>query len=231
MQATVGQPLVATLVDPAGDIEYLGARVEVPVTRAIVSFWQEAILVGATWTVTLETPVDPGDYLLVWRTGDPEPPEYETFIPLTVVLPGIEAPVVFPLVTVEDIKPTVEEIASLESTRTTAGGGGDVREFTDTTRPSIEEVEELIEQAAPAVLSQLGETHFSDAHFDRARHATSLYTSLLIEGSYFREELDRGSADLWRTLFNSTIVSLQDSIERELKQARILGRMEPRALA
>lgn len=222
MQAVADQFFTATLVDPAGDITYLGARIEVPVTREIVSFWREATLTGATWSVDIEAPIDPGDYLLVWRTGDPEPPDYETFIPLHVIAAGVVVPVPYDLVTAEDIRPTIEDIVALEQTRTAAGGGGEIREFTDSTRPSADEVENLIDQAVGAVLNQISETRFSDAHFDGARHAAALYTAMLIEGGYFREGMDSSAVDLWRTLFNQAIVNLQGSIQEELRQARLL---------
>lgn len=58
---------------PAGD--RMGCRVEVPITRAIVSAWREAELSedGGLWTVTLEAPVHAGEYVLVWRPGTSDP--------------------------------------------------------------------------------------------------------------------------------------------------------------
>jgi len=204
----------------------MGARIERPVTREIVSYWVEATLDGEIWSVTLEAPVEAGEYLWVWRTGDPEPPEYETFIPLTVYAAGVEPVVDFALVTPEMITPTVEEVAILERTRTASGGGGDIEEFTESTRPTASEVEELIEQAVFAVLTQIGEPRFSEAHFQSARHAVCLYTALLIETSFFREQSDQGAADTWRTLFNQSMVNMQNRIDEELTQQRLLKRIE-----
>lgn len=99
MEVTLGADVVATLAAP-GDLD-LGARIEVPVTRAIASYWRRARFDTASglWTVTLEPPIDPtgaaapvgpegtprpGEFVLVWRDGGPEPPIFETFIPLTV---------------------------------------------------------------------------------------------------------------------------------------------------
>lgn len=81
MQAVAGMPLTATLAAPP-DVTTLGARLERPVTREIIAAWQPATLLGSTWTVALDGPLEPGDYLLVWRTPDPEPPAYETFVPV-----------------------------------------------------------------------------------------------------------------------------------------------------
>lgn len=83
MIVVVGQTVMATLPAPGG-VTGMGARIEVPITRAIVSAWRPAVLEGSTWIVTLEAPVAAGEYLLVWRTGDPEPPGYEAFVPLII---------------------------------------------------------------------------------------------------------------------------------------------------
>jgi hypothetical protein len=90
MRTLIGQDVVATIAAPA-DVADLGARIEAPTTRAIVSYWRPASYDPDTglWTVRLLPPVVSGDYDLVWRTGDREPPEFETFEPLTVALtPG-----------------------------------------------------------------------------------------------------------------------------------------------
>lgn len=226
MQATANESFVATLIDPAGlsGDWPLGARIEVPLTREIVSFWRVGSLDPETslWSVAIEAPLLAGDYNLVWRTGDPEPPEYETFIPLHVVAAGVVAPVPYDIVQPEDIRPTLDDIVALEQTRTASGGGGEVREFTETTRPSVDEVENLIDQAVGAVMNQISEPRFSDTHFVGVQHAVALYTAMLIEGGYFREGLDNSGVELWRTLFNQAIVNLQTSIQEELKQIRLL---------
>src|SRR5262245_49789003 len=91
MHSTLGEPVVATL-PVTGPPPFYGARIERPVTREIVSYWQPAVLTDATadadafWTVTLESPVDAGDYLLVWvpREDESSPGWREVFTPLVV---------------------------------------------------------------------------------------------------------------------------------------------------
>jgi len=226
LQAIANQPFVATLIDPAGlsGDWPLGARIEVPVTREIVSYWRVASLSasGDQWQVATEAPITAGDYNLVWRTGDPEPPEYETFIPLHVTATGVAIPVPYDIVQPEDIRPTLEDIVALEQTRTAGGGGGEVREFTEDTRPSIDEVENLIDQAVGAVMNQISEPRFSDVHFDGVKDAVALYTAMLIGGGYFKEGLDNSGVELWRTLFNQAVLNLQSSVQEELKQVRLL---------
>lgn len=87
MQVEPGAQVVARLLVAPGSLPAdaeLGARIEVPVTRAIVSYWRRARLDELTgeYVATLDAPPAAGEYNLVWRTGDPEPPAYETFIPL-----------------------------------------------------------------------------------------------------------------------------------------------------
>lgn len=82
MIIVLGDSFVATLPAPPG-VTGMGARVEAPVTRAIVSSWRPASLDNGNWVVTLDTPADAGEYLLVWRTSSPEP-GFETFVPLTI---------------------------------------------------------------------------------------------------------------------------------------------------
>lgn len=88
MRTALGAPVAAWVFAPADPPPNMGARIEVPYTRAIATAWAPAALVdtGDTlrWEIELESPVTAGDYLLVWRTGDPEPPDLEIFIPLAV---------------------------------------------------------------------------------------------------------------------------------------------------
>lgn len=227
MQVVAEQPFTTTLIDPAGDHPPLGARVEVPVTRAIVSAWVAASLDGVVWSAEVEAPVSPGDYLLVWRDGGPEPPVFETFLPLVVTAAGVATADDFPLVDEEAIRPTVEDIANMANTRTASGGGGEISEFNDDTDPTADQVDGLIDQGVEAVLAQLP-LRYSIDHYDRVQHAVTLYTLILLEGSFFREQLDSSSVDTWRTLLGSTMQGLQTRIEEERKQARLLKRMEPR---
>ena len=88
MRIGLGDPVSAWVYAPADPPPNMGARVEVPYTRAIATAWAPATLedTGTTlrWVVELASPVTAGDYLLVWRDGGPEPPVTEIFIPLMV---------------------------------------------------------------------------------------------------------------------------------------------------
>jgi hypothetical protein len=84
MEATLGGTVVATLHAPSIPPDTrMGARIEEPGTRLIASYWREAAYVDGDWVVTLDAPITAGDYVLVFRDGGPEPPEFEYSVPLT----------------------------------------------------------------------------------------------------------------------------------------------------
>lgn len=101
MRIGVGDRVSAYLPAPADPSPYyMGARVEVPYTREIVSAWFVAVVEDTgdalRWVVDLDPPaLGAGDYNLVWRTGDTEPPVMEVFVPLMVV-PTAVLPTVIP---------------------------------------------------------------------------------------------------------------------------------------
>ena len=90
MHTVLGDSIVATL--PAvGPPPTYGARIEIPVTREIVSAWTPGVLTDATatvdafWTVTLESPGAGGDYCIVWVTQEAEEEGWpDQFVPLFV---------------------------------------------------------------------------------------------------------------------------------------------------
>lgn len=87
MRIELGEEVFASLPASATPEPHYGARVEIPYTRAIATAWQPAELIddgdALTWQVHLESPVDVGDYILCWRSGDPDPAP-EVFVPLMV---------------------------------------------------------------------------------------------------------------------------------------------------
>jgi hypothetical protein len=239
-----GLPFTTTLPDSAGFTGlHVGARIEVPVTRAIVGYWQPASLVGATWTVTLEAPpsipqssldlgqyptltaeLATGEFNIVWM-DDRDPPAFEIYVPLFVVPIGQSVVVAadWPTPDLEQVTPTADDVAALERTRTVDQNGKEQESFTSDTRPTFDEVGLLISQAVPIVLAQLRPT-FDPSHYPEIRHAAALYTATLIEGSYYREQLNEGSVQLYRQLFESTLAGLQVKIKVELEDL-LVGRL------
>lgn len=212
MQAVVGQPFQATLPAPPGVVG-LGARIEQPVTRAVVAAWRAATLDAGTgvWTVSMDAPVAAGDYELVWRTGDPEPPDYETFIPLTAAAAATSAG---GAATTAQITPTVAEVGALLRARTYSGGD-EVGTFNTTTRPTAEQVTELIQMAVGDVTTRVG-TGIPVAYAEDAKRLAALQTASLVEASFFPGELDtdRSAYRQYQAMYLNGIESLTASARR-----------------
>jgi len=231
MQVESGQTITSTLIDPAGNYPQLGARVEVPITGAIASPWQYATkdAQGVTWTVNLDPITTPDDYLLYWMTPD-SPATYRQAIPLTITPTAVEGPGTvpdFPPLDPASITPTVQEVADLERTRTIDDTPTDLTNFDATTRPTDVEVQRLIDHGVQAVAGSLRPA-FPTAYYDDAKYAVCLYTAILIEGSYFREQVNtEGAMSTWRALYADAISNLQSSIEYDLRQWRLMQRIEP----
>ncbi len=197
MLATLGDDLVATLIAPSVLPAYpMGARVEVPYTRAIVAFWREAVLdpTGNFWTVTFPVEQDAlavGEYNLVWRDSGPEPPELEVFIPLAVVTstagsvppPGGPYP----------WAPTVEEIAEVtpaytrggfDDDRVEAGAeqeAGGIPTYTDDTDPDRDHVVGLITVACDEVQGRVA-VALPPSQYGLARTTAKWHVASVIEG-------------------------------------------------
>lgn len=160
MQVAVTSPsLTATLLAPA-DVGGLGARVEVPFTRAIVSAWHAAAWdpVSGVWSVTLDTPPAQGEFNLVWRTGDPEPPAYEAFIPLSVI-----ATLTVAEADAAAWRPTTAEVALVTPAYTRGGfdddspqAGAELGVYDATTSPTGAHVQGLIDAAVDEVQGRVG---------------------------------------------------------------------------
>jgi hypothetical protein len=77
--SALGSDVVATLPAIEPPPPRMGARIEVPITRAIASAWRPAVLDETGWTATVESPAAKGEYLLVWMDDSGG---NEQFIPL-----------------------------------------------------------------------------------------------------------------------------------------------------
>lgn len=224
MEVAVNTPIDTAIADPAGGYRDLGARVEVPVTRAIASYWRPGTLNGSMWMTTLDPVVQTGDYLVVWISPY-DPPDVEIFIPLTVQSEAVFQDEDMPPVDTTAVKPSPDDVANLERTRTTALGSTDSVEFTSDTNPTIDEVTTLIDQATPLVLAELPNS-FPTHYYDAVKHSIALYVALVIEGSHFREQEDSTSGGTWRSLYNAAILNLKRAINEDLAQWRLLKRIE-----
>jgi len=244
----VGAEINAAIDDPPGGLENpLGARVEMPYTRAIVSYYRLAKQDPTTgvWTVTLDGVPFAGLFQFVWRTNEAEPEphpnrpsglEFEVFLPLQVSTQvdgsGEWYPAMgenYPPVNTDEVTPTVDDVAQLERTRTVDDLGNEYITFTDATRPTEAEVQRIISDSVPIVLGMLP-TVFAPHHWPRVKMLVSLYCAMTIEGSFFKEQaLARGNANMpWEPEYTSALTNLENTINEDRRQNNLLGAMEPR---
>lgn len=223
MQVLVGQTFTATHAAPAA-VGDLGARIEAPVTRAVVSAWTRATFDATTglWAVVLDPPPDLGSYLLVWRTGDPEPPDYEVFIPLDVVDPLTIPPAG------GDFTPTVQEVAYVTPAYTRGGfdddtpqSGAEQGTYTDTTSPTADQVQGLIAAAVQEVQGRVG-VAIPNAHLGLARRAAVWHVAATIAAQKVPAGVDESGSEYRAFLTNYTacLTELQ-SLAREPNAMRL----------
>ena len=235
-QVAAGQQITASIADPPGGIPpgmTLGARVEVPTTRAVADAWNAATLDQGTWTVTLGAIPDTGTFNFVWRTDDAEPPYYEVFIPIQIVQTYVSGGVMgmdYPVVDPAQVTPSVDDVAKLERTRTYHDDLTEVTTFDSETRPTDVECQELIQQAVRDVLSGLP-SQFDPQHWPKAKRVITLYSAMLVEGSYYKEQATARGIMPWELEYNSAQTKLLALIHEDRQQNNLLGVMEPRTSA
>jgi hypothetical protein len=157
------------------------------------------------WTVTIDPPLTAGDYQFVWRTSDPEPPDFEAFVPLTVTAATVTAG---DPASDEELSPSIDDVAALEHARTLSGGT-EIGTFDDTTNPTGEQVDALIQLAVNDVKSRVGVT-LAAGFADEARRLAALQAATLVEASFFPGELDsdRSAFRQYQAMYLSGIESL-----------------------
>lgn len=108
------------------------------------------------------------------------------------------------------LRPSVASVASLLRARTKVKGGKELGTFTTVTRPTSGEVNDLIDEASDEVLGKVQPPTAGSAYERRVAAAIRLYTAILIEGSYFPEEVKSGKsvAQTYQQLYASRIKSL-----------------------
>lgn len=226
MNAEVGQPILTTLVDPGLGVlqgNLLGARIEVPVTREIVAYWRQAVFIDggltnqSTYQVLLDPMLGEGDFNICWRTNDAEPPAYETFLPLFVTAAGSLASggglvTDFPLLTdpavLVELTPSVDDVAALERTRTFDDDSQDQGTFNALTKPTDADVEKLIQQALDDTLAAL-DPAVDPVHYGPIRRAITLGAAILVEGSFFRDDINTEAVNLYRGLARDAVAGVQ----------------------
>lgn len=234
MQGTLGADVVATLVAPSVlPTSTMGARIEVPVTRAIVSYWRPAAYdpVTGLWTVVLDAPLAGGDYQLVWRTDDPEPPELEVFIPLTMVSASAVAGTFTPPGDLPEWAPSVEDVAGVTPAYTRGAfdadlddrepeveyPGGEQLTYTDTTSPTVTHVEGLIQAACDEVQGRVA-VAIPTAQFGLAKATAKWHVAAMIAGTKQPANTDEASGE-----YRSHIANFRNSLDELVLICRMGG--------
>jgi len=84
------------------------------------------------------------------------------------------------------------------------GSGTPVDTFTESTYPTLVAAERLIDQAVMATVGQIPDS-IVEANQTGVRHLNALYAAILIEGSYFREQLTDDQVELYWELYKAGI--------------------------
>ena len=113
--------------------------------------------------------------------------------------------------------PSVDDVAALIRARTKTGGAKEAGTFTDHTRPTAAQVEELIEQAVDHVAAAIGGEPCNDQLRQSASAAAAMMAAILIEASYWPEQAEaRGStASRLESLYNARMKSLAAAVAEE----------------
>lgn len=188
-----------------------GTLVSGPVTSPLV----EVGAPSGIYVITgLLAPTSEGDYIVLW-SGPSQGYGAEQ----------LQVRNVFPESTPDPLdvtwRPGLSEVGALLRTRTKTGldsGGVELGTFSAETRPTGDEVETLINTATGHVASKVGSTeNLCEGYLtSRARGLAATYTAMLVELSYFPEQVssDRSPYSEYKDLFDEETKSLMSDIER-----------------
>jgi hypothetical protein len=116
-------------------------------------------------------------------------------------------------------RPTVQEVAVLLRARTNSAGV-EVGTFNDSTRPTGNQVEELITMAVEDVAGRI-DVPIPARYVDRARRLATLQAATLVEASYFPNELETDSSAFrqYQAMFLTGIEALRRALRVPLMPA------------
>lgn len=109
------------------------------------------------------------------------------------------------------VRPSVAEVAALLRARTKVEGGNEVGTFNTRTRPTQDEVDNLIDEGLAEVLGKVNVPEAGSAREARVKRAVALYTAILVELSFFPEQVGsaRSPASTYEKLYEKRIASLE----------------------
>jgi hypothetical protein len=115
----------------------------------------------------------------------------------------------FPPVDVDQVTPSVGDVALLCATRTIDTSGNELGQFTSDTRPTDAQAGALIAQATTMVLAPLPD-HLQQSLYPRIRQAVALQAAILVETSFFREQANTGTAVTMGATLNAMLRAIQE---------------------
>lgn len=192
-----------------------------PWTKAVI---QEAAAEAGPWT-TIETItfLDPD--------ADPANPKQRSFTTELATLVegwykvifqdagGQQSPTV-PIHNVESVAaefyPLVSDVGSLLRSRTKDTNAVELGTFTNDTRPTAEQVRVLIDQAVQHVIGKV-DSDLPAAVFDEAKAVITLLSAMLVELSFFPEQIPTGRSayDRYKELYDEALAVLLEAVNRE----------------
>lgn len=110
----------------------------------------------------------------------------------------------------DGIRPTLADVGAILRARTKVKGGRELGTFTGETRPTDDEVARLIDDAVDEVMGKVQPADAGSAYERRIRGAVAMYTAILIENSYFPEQVTAGRspATAYQTLYEKRVRAL-----------------------
>lgn len=124
---------------------------------------------------------------------------------------------------ISDWAPTVEAVGAQLRARTLDGNGNELGTFTDQTRPTESQAQELIDKAAKEVASKIG-TDPGEAYWDGASGVAALRAAMKIELSYFPEQINTGRSpynqlrDEYREAFKELLATMPTGTGEQASQ-------------
>lgn len=183
---------------------------------------EEAASPDGTWTVLIDqalSPIDP----------DPTQPAVRAFTFAATLEHGwyqvtfldgeggqaVAAPVHNAERSGELYRPTVSQIGALLRQRTIAksSGGREIGTFTADTRPSAEQVEDIIDDAVAQVQMDIGQT-LPEKVWDMAQSVIGLYSAMLVELTFFAGDVaaNRSPYAQFEKLYAARLASLKTAV-------------------
>lgn len=112
--------------------------------------------------------------------------------------------------------PAISDVGALLRARTTDTNGNELGTFTDATRPTAQQAEDMIGNAARDVAIKIG-NDIPDNLVPAAQSLVTLKAAMYIELSYFPEQVATGRSpyEQYKALYDETLPSLIEAVQNE----------------